>query len=266
MNTKAKTWINLVVYAAMVAVNALGAFGYINGLSQKEVSDRFDTLITPSPFAFSIWAVLYTLMLITVVYLLWKHRDAHAARLVDDISPLFWLSSVMNIAWVVAFSYELIGMSTLFILALMISLALISQRLKHHTGMGFRLSGLTFGLYAGWILIATVVNVAAFLVQQGWGGFGIAPDTWAIIILAAAVLITLLVQASLRNAALTLPITWAYAAIWHRHSAQGTYQGQYPLVGTVALVGAVVALAIVVLVFVKNQRCVLPLARGKDAA
>ncbi|NLD34696.1 MAG: tryptophan-rich sensory protein [Clostridiales bacterium] len=260
MQTKLKAWLNLVIYLVMVAINTLGAFGYINGLSQKQVSDRYDTLITPSPFAFSIWAVLYTLMLITLVYWLVKHRNGQTARVVDEISPLFWLSSVMNIAWVVAFSYELIGLSTLFILALAASLALISQRLKAHGGMAVRLGGLTFGLYGGWILIATFVNVAAFLVKQGWDGFGIAPATWAIIVLAAAVLITLLIQGRLRNAALTLPIAWAYFAIWHRHTAQGTYQGQYPLVGTVAVIGAVAALAVAVLVFVKNQRCVLPLA------
>ena len=264
MNTKVKAWINLVVYLAMVAVNALGAFGYINGLSQKEVSDRFDTLITPSPFAFSIWAVLYTLMLITVVYWLWKHGHAETAHLVDEVSPLFWLSSVMNIAWIVAFSYEMIGLSTLFILGLFVSLALMSERLKRHTGMGFPLGGITFGLYAGWILIATFVNVAAFLVQRGWNGFGIAPNTWAVIILVAAVFITVLIQLRLRNAALTLPIAWAYVAIWHRHSAQGTYQGQYPMVGTVALLGAAVALAVVVVVFIQNNRCVLPLAHGKE--
>ncbi len=260
MKTKTKAIVNLLLFIATIVFNALGVFGYINGLSQKVVSDRFDTFITPGPFAFSIWGVLYTLLLITLLYWLFKHSEVNTARLLDAVSPLFWVSSVFNIAWIVAFSYELIGLSTLFILGLMVSLSLIIQRLNSQSGIGMRLGGLTFGLYGGWILIATFVNVAAYLVQIGWNGFGIATEIWAIIVLVLALAGTWVVQNNLRNAVLTLPIAWAYAGIWYRHSLQSTWQGKYPAVGIIAVFGVIIALAITVIVFIKNKRCVLPLS------
>ncbi|NLB38299.1 MAG: tryptophan-rich sensory protein [Clostridiales bacterium] len=263
MNTRMKAILNVLFFLATVAVNALGATGGINGLSQKVVSDRYDTLITPAPFAFSIWGVLYVLLLATLLFLLIRHKTESVGRVVDQISPLFWVSSVMNIAWIVAFSYEQIGLSTVLILGLAVSLALINLRLKSASGMAARLGGLTFGLYNGWLLIATFVNVAAWLVKAGWDGFGLAPATWTLIILVLALVGTLVIQFSLRNAALTLPIAWAYYGIFSRHSATGFWQGQYPQVSTTALIGVVAAVAITVGIFLWNQRCVLPLTEGQ---
>jgi len=51
MDTAKKTWLNGLFLIATLAVNALGATGVINGLSQKEISDRFVTLLLiPAPF------------------------------------------------------------------------------------------------------------------------------------------------------------------------------------------------------------------------
>jgi len=33
-----------------------------------------------------------------------------------------------------------------------------------------------FGMYTGWLLIATVVNIASWLVSVNWQGFGIAAE------------------------------------------------------------------------------------------
>lgn len=264
LTTKTKAILNLLLLALTLAVNALGALGLINGLSQKAVSDRYDTLITPSPFAFSIWGVLYLLLLATMVYWLIKHKEGPAARAVDTLSPLFFLTCAFNMAWIAAFSYELIGLSTLFILGLAVSLALINRKLASLYGMAARLGGLSMGMYTGWILVASFINAAAFLVKGQWQGLGLSATVWAIIILALALLGTLLIQLRLRNAALTLPIAWAYYGIYSRHSASGFWQGQYPQIAAAALIGAILALAMALWVFLWNKRCVLPL-REKQA-
>ena len=126
MKTKTKTWINLIVFLVMIAFNTLGAFGFINGMSQKEVSDKFHTLITPAPLTFSIWGVIYTLLLITLIVMIVKEKEETYKKLIDIFTPLFLLSSLFNILWIVSFSYEKIGISTIFIFALLISLTLIN--------------------------------------------------------------------------------------------------------------------------------------------
>lgn len=61
MSRRAQASINGLFLLATLIVNALGAFGLINGLSQKEISDMYITLITPSPSTFSISASLVKL-------------------------------------------------------------------------------------------------------------------------------------------------------------------------------------------------------------
>ena len=43
-----------------------------------------------------------------------------------------------------------------------------------------------FWIKCGMVICATVVNIAAYLVQIEWDGFGIAEDTWALIIMIVA--------------------------------------------------------------------------------
>ncbi len=262
MKTKTKAWINLGVFLVTIGVNAMGATGLINGLSQKQVSDRYDTLITPSPATFSIWGVIYALLLVSLVYLIIKNGDPGAAKAIEAISLPFWLSSAANILWIVAFSLEWIGVSTLMIFAFVIILAFLNLKLKGTTGKERSLLAFTFGMYNGWLLIASVVNTAAFLVQIKWAAFGLSPDTWAIIILAASILITAGIQIRLRNAVLTLPIAWAYFGIWQRHGAQGVFAGQYPAVLTASLIGCAVLILIAAAVFWLNGRSLLPAQEG----
>ena len=258
MQTKTKAWVNLALFFTTIGVNALGAFGFINGLSQKEISDRYPTLITPGSSTFSIWGVIYTLLLISFIYMIVKAKDERTAKTIEAISLPFWVSSAANILWIVTFSYEWIGVSTLLILLLAISLAVLNTRLKAPQGLGQKVNALAFGLYNGWLIVATVVNVAAFLVQVKWDGFGLGADTWAVIILIVALLLTFLIQLRLRNAALTLPLAWAYLGIWQQHRAQGLYAGAYPAVITAAIVIGLVYVIIAGIVFVLNGRCLLP--------
>ena len=57
MNSTKKAWTIGLFFMITLVVNVLGAFGFINGLSQKEISDKYLTLITPAPSTFSIWSI-----------------------------------------------------------------------------------------------------------------------------------------------------------------------------------------------------------------
>ena len=266
MNTKTKSWVNMGVFLLTLVVNSLGAFGFINGLSQKQVSDTYPTLITPSPATFSIWGVIYALLFISLIFMIVTHKEARTARLIDTVSVPFWVSSGLNMLWIVAFSFEWIGISTALILAFVVTLAVLNGRLKTPDGIGQKVNAMAFGLYNGWLIIATVVNVSAFLVQLKWTGFGLSADVWAIIILIVSLAVAGLIQWRLRNAALTLPLAWAYFGIWQQHQAQGAYLGQYPAIGWVAIVIAAVYVLIAVYVFIQNGYCLLPKPKAQKQA
>ncbi|NLI19966.1 MAG: tryptophan-rich sensory protein [Clostridiales bacterium] len=262
MGTKGKSWLNLGLYLVTLVVNTLGAIGIINGMSQKEVSDAYPTLITPSPSTFSIWGLIYVLLLISLIYMIATNKQERTANLIEKISVPFWISSAANILWIITFSYELIGVSTLLILAFVISLAVINVRLKTPDGLGQKVNAFAFGIYNGWLIIATVVNVSAYLVKLNWNRFGLTADTWALIILVVAFLLTGLIQLRLRNAALTLPLAWAYYGIWQQNLGQGVFTGPYPAISIAAIVIGILYILMAGFVFMKNGLCLLPKGRA----
>lgn len=77
MNTTGKAWINGFFLLVTLVINIFGASGLINGLTQKQISDMYVTLITPSPATFSIWGVIYSLLLISTIVMIVKQDDPY---------------------------------------------------------------------------------------------------------------------------------------------------------------------------------------------
>ena len=263
MDRTKKAWINGLFFVVTLAVNTLGAIGVINGLSQKQISDMYVTLITPSPATFSIWSVIYTLLLISVIVMIARKNDTYYDNAVDQITNLFRISCVLNIAWIVSFSYLLVELSLLFILGFVITLALICQKLLKIQDKKHWLLPLTFGLYTGWLVIATVVNTAAALVKLKWNGFGLANDVWGIIILLIAVFLVIFVLTKNRNAAFALPVAWAYFGIYQFLKAPEGFKGEFGLLQTVALAGMAVLIVVAAIQLYRNRFSLLPVSNYK---
>ena len=258
MNRTKKVWINTLFFIVTLIVNGLGAAGFINGLSQKEISDKYITLITPSPSTFSIWSVIYTLLLISIIVMILKKDNYYYKKAIDEITTLFRVSCILNIVWIITFSYLQVELSTLFILGFAITLSLICLRLRKINDNKHILLPLTFGTYTGWLLIATVVNVAAALVKLKWNGFGIAPEIWAGIILVIAIVLVFIVIRSNRNAVLPLPIAWAYFGIYKYLKAPEGFKGEFGNLQIITLIGMVILIAIAALQFYQNHFALLP--------
>ncbi len=258
MERTKKVWINGLFFILTLIVNALGAFGIINNLSQKEISDKYITLITPDPSAFSIWSVIYTLLFISIIVMIVKKDDAYYQKAIDRISNLFRISCLLNIAWIVTFSYLQIALSTLFILGFAITLSLICIILiKINDGKHFLLP-LTFGMYTGWLFIATVVNIAAALVKANWNGFGIAPQIWASAILIISLLLVLIVIRSIRNVIFPLPIAWAYFGIYKFLKSPEGFKGEFVNLQTITLAGIAVLVIISGFQLYRNHFALIP--------
>ena len=253
MSTTKNTWINGIFFIVTLAVNALGAAGMITGFSQKEISDMYLTLITPAPSTFSIWSVIYILLIISIVVMIVKKSDPYYQKAIDEISGLFRLSCLLNIGWIVIFSFLLIELSTLFILGFVITLAMICTRLKRISDRKHFLLPLTFGLYTGWLFIASVVNIAASLVKLEWGGFGIPQETWSIITLIVSVVLVFLVTLNLRNAVFPIPIAWAFFGIYRFLIAPEGFNGKYELLQSVVIGGMIVLILIAGLQLYRNK-------------
>ena len=258
MSSRKNAWVNASFLMVTLGINTLGALGIINGLSQKEVSDMFPTLITPSPSTFSIWSVIYSLLIASVLVMIIKKKDSYYHQAINRLPVLFPLSCIFNIAWIISFSYVQIELSVLFILGLVFTLALICKQLLHIQEDGRWLLPLTFGLYTGWLFIATVVNISAALVKLDWNGFGLADEIWAAIILIVAVLLVIGVQLNIRNAVFPLPVAWAYFGIYQFLKALEAFGGQHGLLQVISLAGMTVLIASAAIQLYRNHFSLIP--------
>lgn len=258
MGRTKKAWINGLFFVVTLSINALGALGLINGLSQKQISDTYITLITPSPSTFSIWSVIYSLLLISVIVMILRKDDPYYQSAVNQITALFRISCMLNIAWIITFSYVQIELSVLFISGFVITLSMICLKLLKIQDRNRWLLPLTFGIYTGWLFIATVVNIAAALVKLKWNGFGVAYDIWAIIILVIAILLIIFVILKIRNAAFPLPVAWAYFGIYKFLNAPDGFKGEFGLLQTIALAGMAVLIGVAAIQLYRNHFSLLP--------
>ncbi len=257
--TKLYAVLNLVFYFLTLGINYLGSSGFFNGMSQKDLSDKYMTLISPAPFAFSIWGVIYTLLLVTLVYFFIKRKDQHVGKLIRMTSPLFIASALFNMAWIVTFSYELLGISTILIFGLLFSLVFIVKRITiNRSQFPSTLAGISFTLYASWVFIATILNISLFLVQQEWGGFGISDSIWTIVILFVAIGFVFFYAALYKNAAFPLPIAWAFFGIYSAYNSGVLTPSMSATIQAVLIGGIVILLAVSMWTLFKNGKALFP--------
>jgi hypothetical protein len=199
-------YLNLLAFAIMIAMNYLANALPINGKTTGQLSDQYPNLFTPAGLTFSIWGIIYLLLL---VFILVQLREGNQ-KLVGSLGWAFIISALLNGLWIVAWHYERTGLSVAIILGLLASLVYINQQLS---GMPFSITKLAFGIYLGWICIATIANITALLVSINWSGLGITAEAWTIVMIATGVLITIAAIYRLNNPYLSIAVIWAFAGI-----------------------------------------------------
>ncbi len=239
---------NIVAFALTVMVNGLaGGTTILAGKLTAEISDTNPTLITPAGYVFSIWGVIYVLLGIFVVFQALPSQNTKDYH--GRIGWLFVLSSLINIAWIFLWQFEILSLSVVLIFLLLVTLIAIYLRLdigRSAAPLREKLAvHLPFSVYLGWITIASIANVSVTLVSVGWNTLDLSiQETWAVLIIIIALLITLLVIATRKDVAYGLVIIWALLGI-------AVKQSGYQNVAITAEIGAVVtaiALALSILI------------------
>lgn len=256
------TLVNLGVFFTTLGVNYLGASGFFNDMGQAAVSSKYQTLLTPNGFAFSIWGVIYTLVFATLIYLFIKRKDPTVAKLIGLVSLPFVVSSLFNMAWIVAFSYEKIGLSNLFIVGILVSLMTIVHRIYNaRFEVPFTLVGIAFSLYASWVFVATILNTAILAVKQDWQGFRISPSVWAIIVLLMILALVAGYVLRYRNAVFPVAVAWAYFGIYSAYTNGIVAPKLASIIQIVLLLSIIVLIALTIYTFYKNRYAIFPPVR-----
>ncbi|MDO5726045.1 MAG: TspO/MBR family protein [Tissierellia bacterium] len=259
MTKTKKIYITAILLTLTLITNALGAFGFINGMSQQDVSNKYPTLITPAGFTFSIWSVIYLLLIISIIILYLKRDDDYYKIAIDKISIYFWISCILNMFWIFAFSYENIGLSTVFIALFLISLIAILRKLYEIRQNNKILLPITFAIYSGWVYIATFVNIAVFLESINFNKFGLNEEIYYIVFLCISIFIAGLLENFHKNAVFNLPIAWAFFGIARSESVM-----KYKLLNPILFAGIVFLIAVSGILFYKNGYKIMPSKKTID--
>ena len=243
-------------YAIMITANALANIVPLNGQTTGELSDKYGNLFAPAGFTFSIWSLIYLLLLFHVLYQLGLFQKNKNPQLLSQVGVLFCISSVLNASWIFLWHYEYLLFSVLVMLLMLLTLIKMNT-LTFNPSLTRREAffvKLPFSVYFGWITIATIANITAFLVSIDWDGFGISEVTWTIIILFVGVAIGILTTIRQKDIAYGLVFIWAYYGIYSKHTSESGFNGEYSYVILATLICLALIVITILFVAVKKLR------------
>ncbi|WP_313542485.1 TspO/MBR family protein [Leifsonia aquatica] len=186
----------IVVIASAVAalVGAVVGSGLVGGTPIPEVAggalSADATLLAPAGPAFAIWSVIYAGL---VLYAIWQALPSQAGR-ERQRRVGYWMvaSLLLNAAWILSVQAGLLALSVAVIAALLVVLIVTFARLRAYPG-GTMADAILFdgttGLYLGWVMVATVANIAAGLTQAGFDGFDWSPHAWGLVVVAVVAVV-----------------------------------------------------------------------------
>lgn len=225
MKPRLLLFLNTLTLLATLMVNYLYGSGALDAKSVGEISDQYPTLITPAGYAFSIWGLIY-LMLIAFTGYQWyawsKKRNE------DSLKPAgiwFSLANILNGLWIFAWVNEALGISVLIMLLLLFSLVQLVIRLRLEVwDAPLRIILFVWWpvcVYTGWIITATVTNIAVYLKSLGWADDILPSGIWAIIVIILATLVYLFLTYARNMREAAFVGVWGLTAIavnqWSEH-------------------------------------------------
>ena len=178
------TWL---LFVGVIAVNALANILPINGYNTGQISAFYPNAFVPAGFTFSIWGVIYLLLLAYTIgytyYSIQRQAYPKAFRFIEHVNTYFLLTCIFNMAWIVAWHYLQIELSVLIMLlflSTLIQLFLKTKTMALDLSLTQRFILQTpFIVYLGWISVATIANITALLVAYKWTALNIAPVYWS---------------------------------------------------------------------------------------
>jgi hypothetical protein len=244
-----RQWATLAAVLGGIAVNTVSNLYPPNGINVGEISNTLfkSVLIVPANYAFGIWGVIYVGLIALGFYQLQPSVRRHPSLIRGG-----WLlvgATIAQCLWIYLFLARQFSLSVLAMVGIVIPLILFFLDLQAQRRVSSKewwCLHFPIRVYLGWITVATVVNVALALYAARWSGWGLNPQTWALIMVGTSAAIAALVGLTQRDRVFPLVVVWALVAIAIR-------QSQYPLI---VLTSGGLAIALALLTFFLKPRVI----------
>jgi len=176
------------IIAAMVGTGLLGGTP-VQDL-QGGALDADGSYLAPARPAFSIWSAIYVGLF---AYTVWQALPRQRAR--SRQRAIGWLiagTMVLNGAWLVTAQFATLPLTVLAILLLLALLGVTFRRTVTNPGRGWidtlLIDGVT-GLHLGWVTLATVANIAAWLTTVVPDAAAESAALWGVLVLVVVAVI-----------------------------------------------------------------------------
>lgn len=211
---------NIFAFIVVIGVNALANIIPLGGQTTGEVSAKYPSLFTPAGYVFSIWALIYFCL---TVFIIWQALPGQRNnQTVASLRLPFQLNCLANTLWMLAWHYDFLLLSLVLMLVVLGSLIAIYRRLtmaKSTASIRERwIMYFPFSLYTGWITVATIANLSALQINQGWDDLIFSPQLWTVIKIAIAGTVAATVLFRCRDSVFVMVAVWATAGIAFKHS------------------------------------------------
>ncbi len=202
----------LVIFAGVVTIvfNWLAAAGFVNNVRPDEISARYETIVTPAGYAFSIWSLIY---LGIFAFSIFQILPSQLVRFRAVRTP-FIATCLLNCAWIYFWHNNQIVVCFLLILLLLATLIFLLVRTGCcETNAETWLMQAPFGIYAGWVTVASMANLTILLVYLDVKLSPMTQDIFAVALILIAAAAAIIVRLKLQNFFYPLAVAWAITAI-----------------------------------------------------
>lgn len=230
--------INILAIVLVLAVNYLANALPINGVTSGEVSDRFGVYFTPAGYVFSIWGLIYIGLIVFGIYQLLPR--SRRSRNIEDISPWFVLSCVLNSAWIIAWHNLYIGVSLGIIVLLLLNLAVIYGKLHQRKQGVPREENVfvkaPFSIYLAWVSVATIANIFIFFDYMNWNDWLFRELIWTGLLIGIGTILALIFVKYYRDLLFAAVFVWAFVGISVQNNSGTLVLQILPLVAAAIIV------------------------------
>mmetsp|Transcript_14054 Transcript_14054/g.30524 ORF Transcript_14054/g.30524 Transcript_14054/m.30524 type:complete len:386 (+) Transcript_14054:379-1536(+) len=222
-----QNWGNLIgFFLNLLVTYGIGVRGAFGLPTNSELSTRYQTLVTPAPWTFSIWSVIFISQLIfAFAQIMPKYRTQPQVK--DGVKFYYLATCGFQIIWTILFSSQLFWGSFVAMLGILVMLtALLDSQASATSDKSWKefwLFRFPFQIHYAWIVAATLVNVSVALVEMDAGtSLQVFVAVASLVILVGVSIFVLFVP---KKPKFVVPIVlaWATAGMWEELSDPTSY-------------------------------------------
>ena len=207
--------LNVAALVVVLVVNYLANALPINGNDTGQISNRYYNEFAPAGITFSIWGVIYSLIIGLIAWQFINSNEVKNAA-IKQFSGYFIANCLLNAAWLFSWHYELFALSVVLMMGILYTLVQLnrieSKEIASNLPQKWLLQS-AFGIYLGWICIATIANITTFLVSIQFNKFGLTDTFWTGAVIGIGSITAAMLVVRYKNIYIGLAVIWALIGI-----------------------------------------------------